>query len=90
MKNKKIGYAFGSNAHYALLNILKAENITESEVELVPIDVTEMADALKNDKIDAFAAWEPTPALALKENPGFVTIHKKMTTGYLYYLSKLE
>ncbi len=86
LRGRPIGYAFGSNAHYALLKALSSENLTESEVDLIPMDTPEMADALSSKKVDAFSAWEPTPAIALKKHPDFVVIHRVLTTGYLYYL----
>ncbi len=85
LKSKKIGYAFGSNAHYALLDALHIESIDESDVTLMSIDVNEMSEALYKEQIDVFSAWEPTPAIALKQHPGFVAIHKKLTTGYVYF-----
>jgi len=85
LKSKKIGYALGSNAHYALLNALKSENINESDVTLMSLNVDQMPEALFKEDIDAFSAWQPTPAMASKKYPGFVTIHKKLTTGYVYF-----
>jgi NitT/TauT family transport system substrate-binding protein len=84
LKGKEIGYAFGSNAHYALLNALKSEKIDVSEVTLIPLNVNQMSKQLADKKIDAFAAWEPTPSLALKEDRTFTTIHKQISTGYFY------
>ncbi len=89
LRGKTIGYAFGSNAHYALLDALNSEGIKESDVTLISMDVDKMSTALLNEKIDAFSAWEPTPAVALKKFSGFVPIHKKLTTGYLYFLQGL-
>lgn len=81
LRGKRIGYAFGSNAHYALLSILSSAGITEDDVQLVSMDTHEMADALSQGTIDAFSAWEPTPAIARARYPDFVTIHQKLTTG---------
>ncbi|MEE8398169.1 MAG: ABC transporter substrate-binding protein, partial [Desulfobacterales bacterium] len=85
LRGERIGYAFGSNAHYALLNALSSFGISEADVHLVPMEVHEMADALSQGTIDAFSAWEPTPAIALERYPEMVTIHQKLTMGYLYF-----
>ena len=85
LAGKKIGYAFGSNAHYALIEALSFEDIKETDITLVPMEINDMATALFNGSIDAFSAWEPTPALALKKYPAFVTIRQKLSTGYIYF-----
>ncbi len=85
LRGKRIGYAFGSNAHYALLSALASENVVESEVELIPMETPEMIKALYAKKIDAFSAWEPTPTIAIKLHPDFVVLHQRLTTGYIYF-----
>ncbi len=47
LKGKNIGYAFGSNAHYALLNALSSDGLSEAQVNLIPMEVHEMPDALQ-------------------------------------------
>lgn len=84
LKGQRIGYAYGSNAHYALLDILHSNRMTPEQVELVPMNVTDMPEALHAHQITAFSAWEPTPRLAQKRDPSLVTICRKITTGYLY------
>lgn len=87
MRGYRIGYAYGSNAHYALLNALSSRGIDETDVKLIPINVFEMPEALKAGKIDAFSAWEPTPFLTTKKYPDKIVIHRSMSTGY-FYLSR--
>lgn len=84
LKGKKVGYAFGSNAHYFLLKTLSQNNISEKDVTLVQLDVPSMPQALENNEIDAFSAWEPTPTLAIKNFPSFKRIHNGRSSGYLY------
>ncbi len=46
------------------VNMLSSEGFSESDVELVPMDVEHMIEALDSRTISAFAAWEPTPTIA--------------------------
>ena len=85
LRGKRVGYAFGSNAHYALLNALSSAGLQESNVRLVSLDVNEMPDALAQSRIDAFCAWEPTPTIALTRFEHQVVIHRSLSSGYLYF-----
>lgn len=89
LEGKRVGYAFGSNAHYALLHALSLAGLEETDVHLIPLDVNEMAEALDNGEIDAFSAWEPTPTIATSSYPDQVVIHRSLTSGYLYFSSSL-
>ncbi len=86
LKGKRIAYAYGSNAHYALLDALASGELDESQVTLVPMEVMAMPEALEKRDIDAFSAWEPTPFIALKKYRGFKVIHRSLSSGYLYFL----
>lgn len=90
LKGKKIGYAFGSNAHYFLLKTLEQNRISEKDVTLVQLDVPSMPQALDNNEIDAFSAWEPTPTLAIKNFPAFKRIQGGRSSGYLYVKREFE
>jgi len=85
LKGKKIGYLFGSNAHFALLQSLKDIGLNESDVHLVPLDVPEMPGALDRGKIDAFSTVEPNTSLALAEYDNFVVVHRSLNAAYLYF-----
>lgn len=85
LKGKKVGIALGSTSHYVLLQALEAAGLDESDVKIVPMNVDKMAEALAKGKIDAFAAWEPTPTIALQENNSFKSIHKTLSTSYLFF-----
>lgn len=84
LRGKRIAYAFGSNAHYALLQSLASAGLRERDVRLIPLDVTEMPDALADGTINAFSAWEPTPTIALAKHEDLVVIHRSLSSGYLY------
>ncbi len=85
LRGARIGYAFGSNAHYALLNALSAAGLRETDVRLIPLEVNQMPDALERGMIDAFSAWEPTPTIALIRFENQVVIHRSLSSGYLYF-----
>lgn len=85
LRRKRIAYAFGSNAHYTLLSAMASEGLDESDVVLVPMEVSEMPQALASGKIDAFSAWEPAPTIALRGEDNCAIIRKKLSTGYLYF-----
>jgi ABC-type taurine transport system substrate-binding protein len=84
LKGKNIGYAFGSNAHYALLNALSSDGLSEAQVNLIPMEVHEMPDALQAGKIIAFSVWEPTATISLIKYPENVVIHRYLSSGYMY------
>lgn len=86
LRGKRIAYPFGSIAHYVVLDVLASEDLSTSQVDLVPMDVPELAGALYRKEIDAFAVWEPISAMAMKEHQGFVTMYQQLTTGYMYFL----
>ncbi|MCP4215819.1 MAG: ABC transporter substrate-binding protein [bacterium] len=84
LKGKRIAYAFGSNAHFMLLNSLSLAGLSEKDVTLIPLDVMDMPAAMARDEINAFAAWEPVVQLSVKEY-GFFAEFKKISTGYIYF-----
>ncbi len=90
LKGESIGYAFGSNAHYALLNALAYEGINKSHVNLISMDVTEMPESLQKGEISAFSAWEPTPTITLNKYQENVVIHRSQSSGYMYFLKSFS
>ncbi|MFQ5560949.1 MAG: ABC transporter substrate-binding protein [Nitrospinota bacterium] len=85
---RRIGYVPESISHFALRKALSSEGLTEADVTLVPMDVTEIPEALENGVIDAFSAWEPTPAVILKIYSGLETIYKRVNSGFFYFSKK--
>lgn len=85
LRGKKIGYALGSNAHYALLRALASGGLNESLVHMIPMDVNEMPEALLTGEVAAFSAWEPTPAITLMKYPESTIIHRYISSGFMYY-----
>ena len=85
LRGKKIGYALGSNAHYALLRALASGGLNESLVHMLPMDVNEMPEALLTGEVAAFSAWEPTPAITLMKYPESTIIHRYISSGFMYF-----
>lgn len=83
LEGKRVGTAIGSAAHFTLLRALGNEGLTEKDIELVPMEVSEMARALASGRIDAFCAWEPTPSMAFASYPEFHLVHKGLNYGFL-------
>lgn len=84
LKDERIGYADGSNAHFTLLSLLSSAGLSEADVELVPMPVYDMPDALTSGAIYAFAAWEPTPTIA-EMNYGLPRCFGVPSSGYMYF-----
>lgn len=70
LKGKRIGVQFGSSTHGAVYLYLKARHIDPASVTLVNIPQGNLIEALISNDIDALAASEPTPTLALEKAPG--------------------
>lgn len=85
LREKKIGYAFGSNAHYYLLNILKKNDVPLKKVELVSMNITEMEKALLENRIDAYSTWEFSPPTTTKTIQNKITTHKGKSYGFITF-----
>jgi ABC-type nitrate/sulfonate/bicarbonate transport system substrate-binding protein len=82
LAGKRIGYVPASSAHYTLLQGLASAGLGERDVALVPLAADEMAAALARRDIDAFAAWEPAPSLALSGNARNRVVFRGLSTDY--------
>jgi ABC-type nitrate/sulfonate/bicarbonate transport system substrate-binding protein len=56
---KKIGIQIGSSTHAALYGWLKSKGLTNDDVELVPMNPSNMPEAMKSNQLDAIAGSEP-------------------------------
>jgi sulfonate transport system substrate-binding protein len=86
LRGKRLAYPFGSIAHYVMLDMLVSEGLSELEVDLVPMAVPDLSNALERKEIDVFSAWEPISTMALKEHETFKVIYQQMAAGYMYFL----
>lgn len=65
LAGKRIAYVPFSSAHHTLLQGLASAGLNETQVKLVALRIDEMPGALERGDIDAFAAWEPGPTIAM-------------------------
>lgn len=84
LKGKKVGYAYGSNAHYFLLRTLDNYKIPFSKIKLLPMDITHMSEMLNRNVIDAYATWEFTPPTTMRMIQNKVTVSKGITHSFFY------
>jgi len=82
LKGKRIGFAEGSSAHHTLLQALAGAGLSDRDVKLVPLEIDAMPDALETGRIDAFAAWEPAPAIAQARNPENRVLFRGVSSDY--------
>ena len=85
LKNKKIGYSYGTNAHFGFVSSMALHGIDEHSYQLVPMNIYQMIEALHQGEIDAFTAWEPIPSMAVHKYSEQVSIHKTNTMGFLFF-----
>lgn len=82
LAGKRIGYVEASSAHHTLLRGLASAGIRETQVTLVPLETDEMPNALERGSIDAFAAWEPAPTIALGKTDKNRIVLRGVSTDY--------
>lgn len=82
LRGKRIAYVAASSAHQTLLQGLSSAGLSENDVQLVSMGVDAMPDALKRGEIDAFAAWEPAPSIALANAPGLRIVFRGLSSDY--------
>jgi NitT/TauT family transport system substrate-binding protein len=70
LKGKKIGVEIGFVSHLLLLDALKQNGLSESDVELVNVPTNETPQVLASGQVDAIVAWQPNSGMALKLVPG--------------------
>jgi NitT/TauT family transport system substrate-binding protein len=87
LKGKKVGVEIGFVDHLLLLNALKKNGMTESDVELVNVATNETPQVLASGDVDAIGAWQPSSGMALKLVPGSKPIYtSKDEPGLIYDL----
>ena len=59
LNGKTIGFFRGSTSHYAVLTVLKRQNIPTSQVKLLALEPAQQVAAMMNKQIDVAATWEP-------------------------------
>lgn len=64
LRGKNVGIKRGTSTHGGLLLALQAHGMSERDLHLVDLSPSTMSEALAAGSIEAFAASEPTPAVA--------------------------
>jgi ABC-type nitrate/sulfonate/bicarbonate transport system substrate-binding protein len=82
LAGKRIAYVPFSSAHHTLLQGLASAGLNESQVKLTPLRIDEMPGALERADIDAFAAWEPAPTIALGNSDKNRIVFRGQSTDY--------
>lgn len=82
LAGKRIGYVEASSAHHTLLQGLASAGLRENQVKLVNMGVGDMPAALARGEIDAFAAWEPAPTIALAQNVRNHVVFRGLSSDY--------
>lgn len=85
LKGKKIGVEVGFVGHLLLLNALKANGLSETDVELVNVPTNETPQVLASGDVDAIVAWQPNSGQALKEVPGSTAVYSSADEPGLIY-----
>lgn len=70
LRGKKVAVPGNSSAEVTLSLLLKDAGLARSDVEVIPLAVTEITTAFARGQIDAYAVWEPTLTSALKGAAG--------------------
>lgn len=82
LKGRRVAYVDSSSAHHTLLQGLSSVGLSEKDVRLVPMGINDMPDALDRGEIDAFAAWEPAPSVALARSDNHRIIFRALSSDY--------
>jgi len=87
LKGKKIGVEVGFVDHLLLIDALKKNGMSESDVQLVNSPTNETPQVLASGDVAAIAAWQPSSGIALKQVPGSKAIYtSKDSPGLIYDL----
>ncbi len=85
LKGKKIGVEIGFVSHLLLLEALKQNGMSESDVELVNVPTNETPQVLASGQVDAIVAWQPNSGAALNLVPGSTAVFTSADQPGLIY-----
>ncbi|NGZ29473.1 MAG: ABC transporter substrate-binding protein [Magnetococcales bacterium] len=89
LRGKRIANALNTSSHQILLAALHRVGLSQEDVTLVNMEVWEMPQALAEHKVDALAAWEPTPSMVLARYPNSFVVHRGLIFSFLYVTNLL-
>jgi ABC-type nitrate/sulfonate/bicarbonate transport system substrate-binding protein len=88
LKGKRVAYPQGSIAHYYLLSLLDEKGLSASDIRHVPMNTSEMFEAIEQNRIDAFTTFEPTATIFTKIDPTLHIINRSFSTYGFFSLRK--
>ncbi len=81
LAGKKVATPFASTAHYSLLNALKLEGMTESDVQLLDLQLDDIFAAWQRGDIDAAYIWYPVLGRLLENGKNIIDSEKLAEKG---------
>lgn len=85
LKGKKVGIEIGLVEHLLLLDGLKREGMSESDVTLVNTTTNSTPQVLASGDVSAIGAWQPNSGMAMKLVPGAKPIYTSAQEPGLIY-----
>jgi NitT/TauT family transport system substrate-binding protein len=85
LKGKKIGIEIGLVDHLLLLDGLKKNGMSQSDVTLVNSKTNETPQVLASGEVDAIGAWQPNSGMAMKTLPGSHPVYTSAQAPGLIY-----
>ncbi len=82
LKGKTIATPFASTAHYSLLNALKENGLSESDVSLIDMQPSNIYAAWQRGDIDAAYVWQPTLESMKSDGNVLLTSEDMANAGY--------
>ena len=90
LRQKRVGSVAGSTSHQALLQGMAAAGLHSRDLTLVMMEVNALPEALLQKRVDAIAAWEPTPSALLAKYPRrFSRIYQQASYSYFIVTRQL-
>ena len=80
LKGKKIGIEAGSTSSYLVSYALKMNNINQSEVMIMPMEMNKLSRALSSGRVDAITSYPPNS----------IAIKKQMDVNVLFDSSQMQ
>lgn len=88
LRNKRVAYPHGSVAHYYLLRLLKEKGMSDADIRHAPMDTSDMFEAIKQKRIDAFTTFEPTATVYMRLDPTLHTINRSFSSYGFFSIRK--
>jgi NitT/TauT family transport system substrate-binding protein len=85
LKGRKIGIEIGLVDHLLLLDGLKKNGMSQSDVTLVNSKTNETPQVLASGQVDAIGAWQPNSGMAMKALPGAHPVYTSAQAPGLIY-----